>query len=431
MSRSQSSQSEQQVLTADGVTLEPLYTEVSASTVAQRASAGWETWALLDPRRGDLLAAVERARRFGAHGLWLRSQDALPTADLERLISALDGLRLAFAPGSITAEAALVIAARATDGAVDPGLDPLSSAMRADDWSPQAEAAYGTVAGLIDSVGSESGGKVLTCSSLTLQAAGGDPVDELALLACGWLEALRRVHESGHDAGTLAAHTLFEMGVGSHLLTEIAKFRAARELLARVLLAERIAADRARLVTLQAVTSPRTLAASGWRNNALRATGQAVAAVLGGADRLVVLPWDDRLHEVIPGSDRLALQLQNVLRDEAHLAAVSDAGAGAFAVDSLTDQLGRGAWALVHEIEEEGGAWLSLRDGTLRRRAGLARHRRGHDIEEERQQIVGVNVYPDSHRHPGPAPAARGHGPSGDAYAPFFDDVLPGTEEES
>lgn len=427
MSRSQSPHSEQQMLTADGISLEPLYTEASSPTVAQRMSAGWETWALLDPRRGDLIAAVERARRFGARGLWLRSQDALSTADVERLVGGLDGLRLAFGPGSATADAAQSIAARSVDAAIDPALDPLSSAMRMDDWSPQAEAAYGTVAGSIDSVGPGSGAKVLTCSSLTLQAAGDDPVDELALLACGWLEALRRVHESGHDAGTLAAHTLFEMGVGSHLLTEIAKLRAARELLARVLLAERVAADRARVVTLQAVTSPRTLGASGWRNNALRATSQAVAAILGGADRLVVLPWDDRLHEVIPGSDRLALQLQNVLRDEAHLAAVSDAGAGAFAVDSLTDQLGRGAWALVHEIEEEGGAWLSLRDGTLRRRAGLARHRRGHDLEEERQQVVGVNVYPD----PNPAPAARGHGPSGDAYAPFFDDVLPGTEEES
>lgn len=431
MSRSQSSHSKQQVLTADGIALKPLYTEASSPTVAQRMSAGWETWALVDPRRGDLLAAVERARRFGAHGLWLRSQEALPIADVERLVGGLDGLRLAFAPGSITAETGLVIATRTNSGAVDLGLDPLSSAMHSDDWSPQNEAAYGTVAGWIDSVESGSGGRVLTCSSLNLQAAGGDPVDELALLACGWLEALRRAHESGHDAGTVAAHTLFEMGVGSHLLTEIAKLRAAREVLARVLFAEGVGADQARAVALQAVTSPRTLAASGYRNNALRATGQAVAAVLGGADRIVVLPLDDRLLEVTPGSDRLALQLQNVLRDEARLAAANDAGAGAFAVDSLTDQFGREAWALVHEIEEEGGAWLSLRDGTLRRRAGLARHRRGRELEEERQLVVGVNVSPDPHRHPGPVPAARGHGPSGDAYAPFFDEVLPGTEEES
>lgn len=418
-------------MTVDGVTLESLYTKAAAATVAQRTSGGWETWALLDPRRGDLVEAAERARRFGAHGLWLRSQEALPTADVERLVGSLDGLRLALAPGSITAETALAIAARAADGAVDLGLDPLSSAMYSDDWSPQNEAAYGTVARWIDSAESGSGARVLTCSSLNLQAAGGDPVDELALLACGWLEALRRVQESGDDAATLAAHTLFEMGVGSHLLTEIAKFRAAREVLARLLFAEGVGADQARAVSLQAVTSPRTLAASGYRNNALRATGQAVAAVLGGADRIVVLPLDDRLLEVTPGSDRLALQLQNVLRDEAQLAAVRDAGAGAFAVDSLTDQLGREAWALVHEIEEEGGAWLSLRDGTLRRRAGLARHRRGQDLEDERQQVVGVNVYPDPHRHLGPAPAARGHGPSGDAYAPFFDDVVPGTEEES
>lgn len=416
MSRSESPHSERSTVTADAVTLEALYTEARSSALAQRTSVGWESLALLDPRRGDLSQALERTRRFGAHGLWLRpSLGSLEAEDLARLVDGVEGLRLACAPGAVDVDTALALFRdRPAQVSLDVGWDPLSMTMSADRWN-EVEDGYQAAANLMAEL-SDGGVTVLGCSSLALHAAGGDPVDELALLAAGWLEFARRLSDA-HEIDQIAAQTVFELAAGSHLLTGIAKFRAAREVLARVIVAQGVGVETARRAVLHAVTSPRTLAVRGHRNNALRATGQVTAAVLGGADRLTVLPWDDRLVEPTSGSDRLALQMQNVLRDEARFGELADPGAGSFAIDALTDQLGRQAWALLAEVEDEGGAGSSLRDGTLRRRLGLSRQRRRQQIDSQQQPVLGVTAYPD----PRQAPEVLQEDREG-AYAPFFDD---------
>ncbi len=396
-------------VTADGIALSRLYTEAPALAVAQRASSGWETLALIDPRRGDLTQAVERARQFGAHGLWLRSESGWTAEEVLAVAEQASDLRLVLASSSATPEVLAQLSGVGIER-LELSCDPISVAMRHDAWEAPDPAYETATKFAAESLEARS----LCFAPMARHAAGGDPVDELVLLATSLLEFARR---TDLPAAALHDQNVFQLAVGPHLVTEIAKFRAAREILARLVVS--LGADAADVgeITLHAVTSPRTLTVRGFRNNALRVSGQVAAAVLGGADRVTVLPWDDRLQEVSARSDRLALQLQNVLRSEARLDGEVDPGAGSFAIEALSDQLGRAAWELAAEVEAEGGAWESLRQGRLRQRLTEARDRRRQQVADGGQPILGVTSYPD----PEPAPPALERVPAS-PFGAFFDE---------
>jgi len=167
--------------------------------------------------------------------------------------------------------------------------------------------------------------------------AGANPVQELAFFVA-------LLHPRAGEAADLSVG--FE--VGRDLFEEVAKLRAARVLWHKTLLAA--GADLAPLPELRATTAWRTLTRREPMTNVLRATTQAYAAVLGGADMLVVRP-----HEDTDLGRRLAIQLQLVLRHEGLLDRSVDPLGGSHLVEARTDALARAAWGQARTILEAGG----------------------------------------------------------------------------
>ncbi len=417
-------------MTHDGVTVQSLYRERGEWALAQRTTPGWRGLALVDPRRGDPVAATEQALALGAHGIWLRGPVPHEEAFLNMVQAASDA-PIALSPTSAIAYVEGLLADPPTRLAIN--YDPVTAAILKDDLEADCQPGYLRVKSLLrlvqgqpseegqPSKGQYCGSSSLACSSLLLHAAGGDPVDELALIGASWLELVRRLGARRVSVDELVLQTVFQVGVGSHMLTELAKLRALREVLARLVIAGGGSVESAHSLRIHALTSSRTLARRGYRTNALRATGQATAAVLGGADWLTVLPWDDRLAVTRPSAERLAMQVHNVLREEATLAEVADPAAGSYAVESLTIQLARQVWGLIGEVESDGGVWQSLGEGLLRQRLRAARLRRRQQIESGAQPVLGVSVYP----HPEEPGAGLADSFTGDPdFAPLYDAPL-------
>ncbi|MEM8934667.1 MAG: methylmalonyl-CoA mutase family protein, partial [Acidobacteriota bacterium] len=129
--------------------------------------------------------------------------------------------------------------------------------------------------------------------------------------------------------------------------------------------------------------------------NLLRATTQTLSGALGGADAVIVHPVDRRLGDGDAHARRVALNVQNVLRDEGHLARVADPAGGSWAIERLTDDLARTAWDAFRSIEADGGLAAVLGAGTLQATIAQARAARIRDLDRRRETIVGVSVFPN------------------------------------
>ena len=149
---------------------------------------------------------------------------------------------------------------------------------------------------------------------------------------------------------------------------EIAKLRAARLLWARVAQACGLpAVDRG--ISIHAVTSPRCLTARDPWVNMLRGTNEAYAAVVGSADVVTVLPFDAALGAPDELGRRMAINTQNILREECHLDKVRDPASGSYFVESLTHDLATAAWDRFQRIEIAGGMANQVRSGAICPRA--------------------------------------------------------------
>ncbi len=173
----------------------------------------------------------------------------------------------------------------------------------------------------------------------------------------------------------------FIFAVGSNYFFEIAKLRAARLLWAQA--AEAFGAPST--THLQARTAIANKSLYDPYTNLLRVTTEALSAVIGGCDSLIVEPFEF--------SERLAANLQLLLKHEAHLDQVADPAAGSYYVEWLTDALAREAWKLFQQVEQQGGfaqsqSFIDNAMATSRKALETA-------VASRRRTLVGVNNYPD------------------------------------
>jgi methylmalonyl-CoA mutase len=121
--------------------------------------------------------------------------------------------------------------------------------------------------------------------------------------------------------------------------------------------------------------------------NMLRATTEAMSAAIGGCDRLTVEPFGFDPH--------LAVNVQRILKEEAHLDAVADAASGSYYIEALTDRLAREAWKLFQQVEAEGGYAKALAAGSIAKAIAESRAAREKAVSSRRRTLVGVNNYPN------------------------------------
>ncbi len=239
-----------------------------------------------------------------------------------------------------------------------------------------------------------------------LHDAGATAVQELAWAVADGVDRLASETDGGRSVDDAARGLAFVFAVGSLYFVEIAKLRAARLLWGAAVAAFGPTRAASRVMRLHVRTARANKSVYDPYTNLLRVTTEAMAAAIGGADSLLVEPHGFDPH--------LAVNVQRILVEEAHLDVVADPAGGSYYVESLTDALGREAWTLFQEIEAAGGAAAARAAGLLDAHLDASRTRRAQAVALRRRTLVGVNDYPDlTEKGPavGPFPEVDAGGP--------------------
>jgi methylmalonyl-CoA mutase len=170
---------------------------------------------------------------------------------------------------------------------------------------------------------------------------------------------------------------------------------------------------------LQAVTSVRMVTIADPWTNILRATCAAFAAGAGGADVVTVLPFTSAYEVGDEQARRIARNTQLILQEETHLGAVADPAAGAWAMETIADDLAKAAWALVQEIERAGGLAAALGSGLVQGWVSTTRSARERDVARRKTALVGVSVFANLTESLASVVPLSTHQETGNAIAPM------------
>jgi methylmalonyl-CoA mutase len=224
-----------------------------------------------------------------------------------------------------------------------------------------------------------------------LLEAGADAIQQLGIALAAGVERLALLSED-RPVDVAAREIEFIFAVGSTYFFEIAKLRAARMLWAQAVAAFAPMDPESCRMNLHVRTARLNKSVCDPYTNVLRATTEAMSAAIGGCDSLTVQPFGFEEH--------LALGIQRVLAEEAHLNAVADPAGGSYYIETLTASLAREAWKLLQRIESAGGYSAALNAGWLAEEIAKTRASREKAISSRRRALVGVNNYPDLNGKP-------------------------------
>ena len=234
----------------------------------------------------------------------------------------------------------------------------------------------------------------ISISGYHIREAGSDAVQEVAFTLANGITYVETALAAGLEVDDFAARLSFFFNVHNNFIEEVAKFRAARRMWARIM-RDRFGArkPRSQMLRFHAQTAGVTLQAQQPLVNVCRVTLQALAAVLGGTQSLHTNSYDEALALPSPDAAQLALRTQQVIAHESGVADFIDPLAGSHAVEALTDEIERRATELIAEIERRGGVIASIEEGFIQseieRRA--YEHQRG--VETGERVVVGVNRF--------------------------------------
>ena len=234
----------------------------------------------------------------------------------------------------------------------------------------------------------------ISISGYHMSEAGATAVQELAFTFSNAIAYVQSAVDAGLDVDKIAGRLSFFFVAQSDLFEEVAKFRAARRMWARIM-RERFGAENPRswMLRFHTQTAGVTLTAQQPDNNVIRTTVQALAAVLGGTQSLHVNSKDEALALPTEESVQLSLRTQQILAHESGVTDTVDPLAGSYYVESLTDRLEDEAFRHIERIDELGGAVAALEDGYQIREIHESAYRHQRAVEREERVVVGVNRY--------------------------------------
>jgi methylmalonyl-CoA mutase N-terminal domain/subunit len=232
----------------------------------------------------------------------------------------------------------------------------------------------------------------ISISGYHLREAGSTAVQEVAFTLANAVAYVQAAQAAGLEVDAFAPQLSFFFNAHNDLLEEVAKFRAARRLWAR-LMRERFGARDPRAWTLRfhAQTAGSTLTAQQPENNVVRVTVQALAAVLGGCQSLHTNSMDEALSLPSEAAVRTALRTQQILAHESGVAASVDPLGGAYLIERLTRDIEDGATAYLDKIDGLGGAVAAI--PFMQREIQDAAYRYQQEVESRGRIVVGVNEF--------------------------------------
>src|SRR3954469_3381964 len=235
----------------------------------------------------------------------------------------------------------------------------------------------------------------ISISGYHIREAGATAVQELAFTFGNAMEYVTRARDAGLAIDDFAPRLSFFFAAHNDLFEEVAKFRAARRMYARLMRERFGAADAGCRLRFHTQTGGVTLQAQQPLNNVVRVTIQALAAVLGGTQSLHTNGFDEALS--LPSADAatLALRTQQVVGYESGAALTADPLAGSYYVEQLTMSLESAAMALLAQVDERGGAAKAIEAGFLQEEIGRSAYAHQLRVERGETVIVGVNKFAD------------------------------------
>ncbi len=234
----------------------------------------------------------------------------------------------------------------------------------------------------------------ISISGYHIREAGSTAVQEVAFTLADGIAYVEAALEVGLDVNEFGTQLSFFFNVHNHFLEEIAKFRAARRLWARIM-RERFqaTAPRAQMLRFHAQTAGSTLTAQQPDNNIVRVALQAMAAVLGGAQSLHTNSRDEALALPTEESVQIALRTQQIIAHETGVAKSVDPVSGAYAIEALTKAIEERAQAYLDQIDAMGGAVRAIELGFPQREIQQSAYQYQQEIEARSRIVVGMNAY--------------------------------------
>ena len=234
----------------------------------------------------------------------------------------------------------------------------------------------------------------ISISGYHIREAGSTAAQEVAFTFAHAIVYVRAAIDAGLNVDSFGRRLSFFFNAHNNFLEEIAKFRAARRLWARIM-RERFGATepRAQQLRFHVQTAGSTLTAQQPDNNIVRVALQALAAVLGGTQSLHCNSRDEALGLPTEKAARLALRTQQIIAAEAGVARTVDPAGGAWAIEQLTDRVEREAAALLDRIDKLGGGLTAIETGFIQREIQESAYRAQQAVDSGAATVVGVNRY--------------------------------------
>lgn len=234
----------------------------------------------------------------------------------------------------------------------------------------------------------------ISISGYHMAEAGANPAQEIAFTLANGLQYVQAALDAGMAVDEFAPRLSFFFVSRTTLLEEVAKFRAARRMWARMM-AERFGARHPKSLMLRfhAQTAGVQLTAQQPEVNLVRVTAQAIAAIFGGAQSLHTNAYDEAIALPTEKAARLALRTQQVLAHETDLTATVDPFAGSYAIEALTDEVEATALALIGKVDELGGAVHAIEAGFQKSEIEKTAYRTAMEIDSGERVVVGLNRY--------------------------------------
>jgi methylmalonyl-CoA mutase N-terminal domain/subunit len=234
----------------------------------------------------------------------------------------------------------------------------------------------------------------ISISGYHIREAGSTAVQEVAFTLANAIAYVESALRAGLDVDEFAPQLSFFFNAHNNFLEEVAKFRAARRLWAR-LMHDRFVAKQASSMMLRfhTQTGGSTLTAQQPENNVVRVSLQALAAVLGGTQSLHTNSMDEALWLPTERSVRVALRTQQIIAYESGVADSIDPLAGSYLVEYLTDEIEKKAMEYIEKIDQMGGALKAIELGYIQGEIQDSAYRTQQAIEKEEQLVVGVNAF--------------------------------------
>ncbi len=252
-----------------------------------------------------------------------------------------------------------------------------------------------------------SGWNSISISGYHTREAGANAIQELAFTLAAGMAYVEGAQQRGMSVDEFGPRLSFFFGCHNDFFEEVAKFRAARRMWAKIMRSRFGAKDpRAMRMRFHTQTLGSTLMRQGPRNNIIRGTTQAMAAVLGGTQSLHVSGYDEAFDIPSEEAMRLSLNTQLILASETGIAGTADPLAGSFFVERLTNQLEEAAWSYIEKLDATGdgsilqGVLAGIDSGYFEREIAQASYAYNRRLERWEYVVVGLNGYQEDSAQP-------------------------------